>query len=73
GLTENIATFRQAMTEAGRNPDDMEIVPFGSIPSPEKLDHFEHIGVTECVFRVPSAGRDEVLVTLDEQAALIAG
>ena len=73
GLTENIATFRQAMTEAGRNPDDMEIVPFGLIPSPEKLDHFEHIGVTECVFRVPSAGRDEVLVTLDEQAALIAG
>ena len=70
GLTENITTFKRAMEEAGRDPESMEIVPFGSIPSPEKLEHFERIGVTEVVFRVPSAGRDEVLTALDEQAPL---
>lgn len=71
GLGDNIEVFKQAMTDAGRDPDEMEIVPFGSIPTPAKLEHFESIGVTEVVFRVPSAGRDEVLATLDEQATLL--
>ena len=56
----------------GRDPDALEIVPFGSIPDAGKLDHFERIGVTECVFRLPSAPRDVVLPLLDEQAALVA-
>ena len=46
--------------------------PFGSHPSDEKLDHFADIGVTECVFRLPSAPADEVLPVLEEQARLIA-
>ena len=58
--------------QAGRDPEALEIVPFGSIPDHGKLDHFEKIGVTECVFRIPSAPRDEVLPLLDRQAALIA-
>ena len=37
------------------------------------LDHFERIGVTECVFRLPSAPRDVVLPILDRQASLVAG
>lgn len=72
GLTEDIDRFKAAMAGAGRDPDAMEIVPFGSLPSPSKLDHFERIGVTECVFRIPTAPRDVVLPILDEQAALIA-
>jgi hypothetical protein len=50
----------------------MEIVPFGSIPDAGKIDHFESIGVTEVVMRVPSAGREEVLPILDRQAELVA-
>ena len=72
GLTEAIPELREAVAEAGRDPDALEIVPFGSIPDPGKLDHFERIGVTECVFRLPSAPRDVVLPLLDEQAALVA-
>ena len=49
-----------------------EIVPFGSIPDPGKLDHFESIGVTECVFQLPSAPADQVLPLLDKQAAIVA-
>ena len=71
GLAESIPAFRAAMEEAGRDPDTMRIVAFGSHPSPEKLEHFERIGVTECVFRLPSAPADEVLAVLDEQALVI--
>jgi probable F420-dependent oxidoreductase len=72
GLTDAIPTLRQAVQSAGRDPDAMEIVPFGSNPDPGKLDHFEKIGVTECVMQLPSAPRDVVLPILDKQAALVA-
>jgi probable F420-dependent oxidoreductase len=73
GLTEAIPRLRDAVDAAGRDPSALEIVPFGSIPDPGKLDHFERIGVTECVFRLPSAPRDVVLPILDRQASLVAG
>ena len=73
GLTDAIPQLREVVAEAGRDPVGLEIVPFGSIPDPGKLDHFERIGVTECVFRLPSAPRDVVLPLLDQQAALVAG
>jgi probable F420-dependent oxidoreductase len=72
GLTQSIPALREAVAEAGRDPEGLEIVPFGSVPDHGKLDHFERIGVTECVFRIPSAPRDDVLPILDEQAALVA-
>ena len=72
GLTEAIPELREAVAAAGRDPSTLEIVPFGSIPDAGKLDHFDAIGVTECVFRLPSAPRDVVLPLLDKQAALVA-
>lgn len=72
GLAEAVPRYREAVAAAGRDPGAMEIVPFGSLPDHGKLDHFESIGVTECVFRLPSAGRDEALRHLDSQAALVA-
>jgi probable F420-dependent oxidoreductase len=72
GLSDAIPRLREAVAGAGRDPDDLEIVPFGSLPDPGKLDHFDRIGVTECVFRIPSAPRDVVLPLLDQQAALVA-
>lgn len=72
GLTDAIPRLREVVAEAGRDPSTLEIIPFGSLPDPGKLDHFERIGVTECVFRLPSAPRDVVLPLLDQQAALVA-
>jgi probable F420-dependent oxidoreductase len=72
GLTNAIPTLREAVAAAGRDPDEMEIVPFGSLPDPAKLEHFAAIGVTEVVLRLPSAGRDQVLPELDRQAELVA-
>ena len=72
GLAESIPRLRGVVEQAGRDPDALEIIPFGSLPDGGKLDHFERVGVTECVFRLPSAPRDVVLPLLDQQAALIA-
>ena len=72
GLAEQIPRFKDAVAAAGRDPEAMRIVPFGSHPSADKLEHFAEIGVTECVFRLPSAPADEVLPVLESQARLIA-
>jgi len=72
GLGESIPRLREVVGEAGRDPDALEIVPFGSLPDPGKLEHFAAVGVTECVFRVPSAPADAVLPVLDRWAGLIA-
>ncbi|WP_208027075.1 LLM class F420-dependent oxidoreductase [Rhabdothermincola sediminis] len=71
GLSSSLPQLRAQWAEAGRDPEELEVVPFGSIPDPGKLEHFERIGVTECVFRLPSATRDEVLPVLDRWAALL--
>ncbi|MGZ4682742.1 MAG: LLM class F420-dependent oxidoreductase [Acidimicrobiales bacterium] len=72
GLGSAIPELQRVVADAGRDPSTLEIIPFGSLPDKGKLEHFETIGVTECVFRVPSAGADVVLPILDEWAALIA-
>ena len=72
GLAEAVPQLRAAYSDAGRDPATLRVVPFGSLPTHEKLDHFEAVGVTECVFRVPSADRDTVLKVLDEQQVLVA-
>jgi probable F420-dependent oxidoreductase len=72
GLTDALPQLREAVAAAGRDPSSLEVVPFGSVPDHGKLDHFERIGVTETVFRLPSGPRDVVLPLLDDQADLIA-
>jgi probable F420-dependent oxidoreductase len=72
GLAESIPRYLEAIEAAGRDPRSARIIPFGSHPTPGKVEHFESIGVTECVFRLPSATADEVLPVLDQQAELLA-
>jgi probable F420-dependent oxidoreductase len=72
GLSTALPELRQVVEAAGRDPATLEVVPFGSIPDEGKLAHFESVGVTECVLRVPSGPRDVVLPVLDEWAALVA-
>ena len=71
GLSDAIPRYLDAVATAGRDPEAMRVVPFGSVPTPAKLEHFASIGVTECVFRIPSAGADRVLTVLDQYAALV--
>jgi probable F420-dependent oxidoreductase len=71
GLTESLPKLREAVAEAGRDPAGLEIVPVAVIPDAGKLEHYERIGVTECVFQLPSADRDTVLRVLDRHAQLV--
>jgi hypothetical protein len=72
GLGRDVPRLRQVVEEAGRDPESLRIVPFGSIPDRGKLEHFASIGVTEVIFRLPSAPADEALPVLDRWAELLA-
>jgi probable F420-dependent oxidoreductase len=71
GLTEAVPRLREAVEAAGRDPATIEVVPFGSIPDPDKLVHFHQAGVTQCIFRLPSAPESVVMPILDRYAGLI--
>jgi probable F420-dependent oxidoreductase len=66
GLREALPALRAALEQRGRDPRALQVVPIGVLPSPEKLDHYAAIGVTEVALRLPSAPRDAVLRQLDE-------
>lgn len=72
GITDAVPRLRDRVAEAGRDPAQLEITPFGSSPDHGKLDHFEKVGVTEVVFDLPSAPADKVLPILDRYATLVA-
>jgi probable F420-dependent oxidoreductase len=72
GLGQDLPRLRQVVEDAGRDPETLRIVPFGSIPDPGKLDHFTSLGVTEVIFRLPSAPADEALPVLDRWPELLA-
>ncbi len=73
GLSRTLPELRRAMEEAGRDPDELDIVPIGVIPERSKLEHYEKVGITEVVLRVPARSRDEVLATLDDYAPYAGG
>lgn len=71
GLAAAIPQLREAVSAASRNPDAIEVIAFGSVPTREKIEHFDAIGVTECVIRLPSVGRDEALRVLDHYVGFV--
>jgi len=72
GLRAALEDLRRAMDARGRDPAALHIVPMGIHPDRHKLAHYESLGVTEAVLRLPSAPRDEVLPVLDEFAQYLA-
>jgi len=71
GVRAALPDLRRAMEQAGRDPAQLRVVTFGSIPDPGKLEYYAGIGVTEVVFRLPPAPADVVLPLLDEYAKLL--
>ncbi|GAA4915283.1 LLM class F420-dependent oxidoreductase [Streptomyces coeruleoprunus] len=68
GLTENIPALRAVWERAGRDPKDLQVVPYAVRPTPGKLAHYADLGVQEVVLQLPPAGEDEVLRVLDDYA-----
>lgn len=71
GVRESLPDLQRAAERAGRDPADLRVVPFGTIPEPDKLDYYESIGIDEVVLRIPLGDADVVLPALDEYAALV--
>ena len=71
GLSRALPALRAAAEEVGRDPAELWIAPMAVIPTAEKLDYYATLGIDEVGLRLPTAGRDEVLRTLDEYAAFL--
>ncbi|MFJ5048676.1 LLM class F420-dependent oxidoreductase [Streptomyces sp. NPDC088719] len=71
GLTESLPKLRTAWAEAGRDPEDLQVVPYAVLPSPGKLAHYADLGIEEVVLQLPPADAPEVLRTLDDYAACL--
>ncbi|MFJ6610274.1 LLM class F420-dependent oxidoreductase [Streptomyces sp. NPDC091289] len=71
GLTESLPKLRAAWEEAGRDPKDLQVVPYAVLPSPGKLAHYAELGIEEVVLQLPPADEAEVLRTLDTYAAYL--
>lgn len=71
GLTESLPKLRTAWAEAGRDPEDLQVVPYAVLPGPGKLAHYAELGIEEVVLQLPPADAPEVLRTLDDYAAYL--
>jgi probable F420-dependent oxidoreductase len=71
GLTESLPKLRAVWEEAGRDPKDLQVVPYAVLPSPGKLAHYAELGIEEVVLQLPPADEAEVLRALDAYAAYL--
>ncbi|SCD68078.1 LLM class F420-dependent oxidoreductase [Streptomyces sp. DvalAA-19] len=71
GLTEAVPKLRAVWEEAGRDPKDLQVVPYAVLPDPGKLAHYAELGIEEVVLQLPPAGEREVLRVLDGYAAYL--
>jgi probable F420-dependent oxidoreductase len=60
-----------AFEAAGRDPSTAMVVPFGTLATEEKLDHFRSLGIQEVVLRVPAADEGATARALDDLARFL--
>ena len=66
GLAGALPELRRAADAAGRDPGELSVIPFGTIPDPGTLDHYASLGVAEVVLRIPGGPAGTVLPVLDD-------
>ncbi len=71
GIAASLPELRRAFEAAGRDPGSVHVVPFGTVPTEGKLDHYASLGVTEVVVRVPTGNDDEMRRVLDDYARFL--
>lgn len=73
GMREALPKLHRAVEDAGRDPSDLQVIPFGSLPDPGKIEYYRELGVTEIVFRLPPEPADVVLPILDRVRSVLDG
>ncbi|MFC9245964.1 LLM class F420-dependent oxidoreductase [Streptomyces sp. NPDC057136] len=69
GLSESVPELRRVWEAAGRDPQQLHVVPYAVLPSPGKLAHYADLGIEEVVLQLPPEPAPEVLRVLDAYAA----
>ncbi len=69
-LATGIAELQRRAQEVGR--DRIPVTLFGAAPKPEAIAAYAQMGVDRCVFRLPTAGADEVAARLERYAGVLA-
>ncbi len=69
GIRQALPALREACERAGRPM--ARVVPFGTLPTREKLDYLAGLGIEETVLHLASAPADQVLRQLDVYARFL--
>jgi probable F420-dependent oxidoreductase len=65
GISKALTQLKLLFESKGRDPAELRVVPFGTIPDPQKLEHLADAGCTEVVLRVPAEETSRMLETID--------
>ena len=71
GLTEALPRLHAAFEEAGRDPAEARVLPFGTIPTEAKIAHLADLGIDEVILRLPAGPADAMARDLDALAAFV--
>ena len=72
GLGEAIPRLAAKAEAAGRDPAELEVVPFGTIGSEAKLTHYASLGIDEVVLRLRGGPPDAMRAELESFVPLLA-
>jgi len=72
GVAEAVGELRRRAVAAGRDPDRLQVVPFGSLPSEGTVRHLAAVGVRHLVLRIPAGPIDQIAAALDAAQPLVA-
>ena len=67
-LADRVTEVNRRAAEVGRGPIPTSI--FGAAPDPKEIESYAAVGATRSIFRLPSAGPDEVLPLVKQYADL---
>lgn len=65
GIAKALPQLKERFEANGRDPSSVEVIAFGTLPDPGKLDHLAEAGCTEVALRVPSGESAQMLSCLD--------
>jgi probable F420-dependent oxidoreductase len=71
-VIDHLPTLRQALTDAGRDPDAVEVSVYICPPVKDTVVRFRDAGIDRVIFLLDPSPRDEALAQVDERAELMA-
>ncbi len=70
-IADKLPALRQALHDAGRTDDSLELGVFGCPGDARTIDAYAEMGVSRCVLGLPPTSEADALKTLDAYAAIV--